>query len=345
LLQSWEWGEFKEEFDWEATRYAWKDKTGRPQAVAQILQRTLRIAGISSSARLLYCPRGPSLKWEHQELRHRVLQDLKNLAKDRKAIYLKIEPLIPVAIEGDPFDSIAVCGENVLQTLQTLDWKPSSEQVQFKNTMLLDLRPDEEALLAAMKQKTRYNIRLAGRAGVSVRKGDLEDLDLLYRIYAETSIRDDFVIRQPAYYATAWGNFIRAGIAQPLIAEFEGEAIAAILVYQYGKTATYMYGMSRSLYREKMPNYLLQWEAIRWAKSQGCETYDLWGAPEVLDESDPLWGLYRFKRGFGARYIESIGGWDYIVQPRLYWAYKKVLPKILDQMRARGRRRTSKTLD
>jgi len=93
--------------------------------------------------------------------------------------------------------------------------------------------------------------------------------------------------------------------------------------------AWYMYGASRSIHREKMPNHLLQWEAMRWAQEQGCTVYDMWGAPDVLDESDPLWGVYRFKQGFGGEFVRHIGAWDFSVSRLGYWLYTGVMPRLL----------------
>lgn len=211
--------------------------------------------------------------------------------------------------------------------------------------MIVDLRPPEEALLAGMKQKTRYNVRLAERRGVQVRRGQLDDLDLLYRMFAETSMRDGFVIRSRQYYQEAWGRFIQLGAAQPLIAEVDGEPVAAVIPYRFGSRAWYLYGMSRELHRDKMPNYLLQWEAMRWAKEIGCTSYDLWGAPATFDSSDPLYGVYRFKRGFPTTVVRTIGAWDYPAGGWRYAAYHFLLPKVLIVLRFLGRRQTASALD
>ena len=206
--------------------------------------------------------------------------------------------------------------------------------------MLVDLRPSEDELLACMKPKTRYNIRLAARRGVAVRAGGEADLDGLYRMYAETAVRDGFVIREAGYYREVWGTFLRAGLAEALIAEVSGEPVAAVWVFRFGDRAWYLYGMSRPLHREKMPNHLLQWEAMRRSKQAGCTVYDLWGAPDKFDERDPLWGVYRFKEGFGGRVVRHIGAWDLPVRPLYYRLYTEILPRWLDRMRRRGRART-----
>jgi lipid II:glycine glycyltransferase (peptidoglycan interpeptide bridge formation enzyme) len=102
--------------------------------------------------------------------------------------------------------------------------------------------------------------------------------------------------------------------------------------------------MSRELHREKMPNHLLQWEAIRWARAQGCHTYDFWGAPDSFQPGDPLWGVWRFKEGFGGTVIRTLGAWDYPASPGAYAVYTRLLPRLLALMRLRGRRQTRATL-
>jgi lipid II:glycine glycyltransferase (peptidoglycan interpeptide bridge formation enzyme) len=218
-------------------------------------------------------------------------------------------------------------------------WRPAAESVQFPASLWLDLEADEETLLRGMHPKTRYNIRLAERKGVTVRPVGPEAFDLLYDLYAETARRDRFVIRPRAYYRQAWGMFYEAGCARPLLAEVGGEPVAMVILYRFGPTAWYFYGASRDRHRDKMPNHRLQWEAIRWARSVGCRRYDFWGAPAEPVESDPMWGVYRFKRGFGGRYVRFIGTWDYPVRPLLYRLYTELIPRYLAWLRRRYWRR------
>jgi lipid II:glycine glycyltransferase (peptidoglycan interpeptide bridge formation enzyme) len=184
-----------------------------------------------------------------------------------------------------------------------------------------------------MKPKTRYNVRLAQKKGVTIRSGDLADLDLLYQLYAETAQRDGFIIRPIAYYRDAWGSFIRSGLAHPLIASVESEPVAGLILFRFADRAWYLYGMSSNLHREKMPNYLLQWEAIRWAKAQGGTVYDLWGAPDELNETDSMWGVYKFKEGLGAEFAPHVGAYDFVVSRFGYWFYTQAMPRILNIMR------------
>jgi len=215
----------------------------------------------------------------------------------------------------------------------------SSDQIQFRNTVMLDLSPSEDELLARMKQKTRYNIRLAEKKGVQVRPAGAADLQILYRMYAETSVRDGFVIREEAYYRRVWSEFMQAGLAEPLVASVDGQDVAGLVVMRFAGTAWYVYGMSRAVHREKMPNYLLQWQAIQRARAAGCRVYDLWGAPLTWNEADPLWNVYRFKEGLGGYVVRTPGAWDYPARPGMYRLYTRIIPGLLDLMRRRGRKR------
>lgn len=321
VLQSWAWGDFKERHGWRAQRWLW-ESDGEPRAGATVLSRSIR----GLPLRVMYVPKGPALDPTDGALLTQVLSDLEHLARSQRALFIKIDPDIRADTET---------GEAAVGLLEERGWQFSPEQIQFRNTLCIDLAPDLDEIMSDMKSKWRYNIRLAKRRGVTVREGDVEDLALLYDMYAETSQRGDFVIRPEAYYQDAWGNFIEAGLAQPLIAEFEEEPVAMVIIYRFGPRAWYMYGASRTTHREHMPNHRLQWEAIRWAKAQGCEVYDMWGAPDELDESDPMWGVYRFKRGFGAEFVPHIGAYDYPVSGLGYRLYVSVMPRILALMRWR----------
>ncbi len=344
LLQTWQWGEVKSKFDWEASYRIWGDEK-TPDAAALILQRTIPLAGFAAKLRVLYLPKGPMLRdWSNVELRNRVLDDLQKLARDRGAIFIKIDPDVPLGtgIPGEPESRENPMGEAILADLTQRGWSYSDEQIQFRNTLLVDLSASEEELLASMKQKTRYNIRYAGRKGVVVRIGTESDFGQLYRMYAETSTRDGFVIRGEDYYRYVWGTFLEKDKLDPLIAEVEGEPVGALMLFRFAERAWYLHGMSRDLHRKKMPNYLLQWEAIRRAKEKGCAIYDLWGAPEVFDERDSMWGVFRFKRGLGGTVLRTLGAYDYPVRPMMYKLYTQILPKILNFMQRRRRAQTGR---
>ncbi len=371
LLQTWEWGQFKAQYGWQPLPQVWRDENGNVNGAALVLQRTQSLAGGAVRLRVLYVPKGPLLDWSNAALRKRVLDDLCALARKQGAIFIKIDADVCLG-SGAVFSGETTAeqaeeevvedalGQQITAELEQDGWLFSGEQIQFRNTVLVDLTPTEEEMLGRMKQKTRYNVRLAGRKGVSVRRGGVEDLPLLYRMYAETSLRDGFVIREEAYYTKMWQTFIQAGMATPLIAEVrEAESapaentgaensptqpVAAIMLFHFGGRAWYIHGMSRNLHREKMPNHLLQWEAMRYAKSLGCTWYDLWGAPDFFHEQDSMWGVYLFKRGLGGVVWRSMGAWDFPVNSLLYRVYTRLLPRILDVMRRRGTAKTQQMI-
>lgn len=355
-LQTWEWGLVKSRYGWQAFHLLWREGSrmerwtgeagARAVAASLVLERRIPSGGAIPSLRVLYAPRGPLLDWGDSSLRKRVLLDLRDFASSRGAIFLKIDPDVPVGVGEPGADGERACeaGREVRADLKSWGWQFSPEQIQFRNTVQIDLSPSEEELLRNMKQKTRYNVRLAGRRGVRVRVGSERDLGWLYQMYAETALRDGFTIRSEDYYRTVWGEFLYVGTAEPLIAEVDGEAVAALIVFRFDRQAWYMYGMSRDLHRDKMPNYLLQWEAMRRARASGCKVYDLWGAPDVFDEQDPMWGVYRFKQGLGGQVVQHIGAWDLPLRPQLYRFYHSILPRILDVLRRRGEAQTREAL-
>jgi peptidoglycan pentaglycine glycine transferase (the first glycine) len=346
ILQSWEWGEFKSAHGWEANRFLWLDGSGGPVlAAAQVLSRTARIGPFAAAVQ--YIPKGPVLDWKAPRLNETVLSDLEDLARRAGAIQIKLDPDIVLGAGQPGAQETAAdsAGQEVVDLLRQHRWLFSAEQIQFRNTAILDLLPTEEALLAGMKQKTRYNVRVAQKHGVVIRPGTEQDFSTLYQMYAETATRDGFIIRPAAYYLDIWSRLMRAGMAQPLIAEVDGMPVAGLILFVFAKRGWYFYGMSRELHREKMPNYLLQWEAIRWLRERGCASYDMWGAPDEFVDGDPLWGVYRFKLGFGAATVRHLGAWDYAPSPIRYRAYHGLLPRILNITRALSRRRTRSLAD
>lgn len=344
IFQSTQWGAFKQDYGWKAQRFIWQDEQENILAAAQMLTRQVSLLG----ARFVvaYCPKGPVVDWENIDLVSQVLDDLQDFAKRAGAIFIKIDTDVVLGwgVPGDEQAQESEVGAQIIANLLARGWQFSQDQIQFRNTVLIDLRNDEADLLAAMKQKTRYNIRLAERKGVQVRVGNNDDLAQLYHMYAETSVRDGFVIRSQEYYTQLWSDFMSASMAAPLIAEVDGEAIAAVFVFHFNGYAIYLHGMSTEIAREKMPNYLLQWQAMLYAKAQGCHTYDMWGAPDDFNESDSLWGVYRFKDGFAGTVLRTLGAWDYPARPFLYKLYTTVLPRVLNVMRRRGKIQTESGL-
>lgn len=353
LLQTWEWAQVKAKYGWTPMPFVWQE--GSVGAAAMVLKRTIPMGGFAARLCVLYIPKGPNLDWTHAPLRQQVLHDLRDLARRQGAIFVKLDPDVVTGIGMPGLPEAVECpqGEQVREELSSLGWRFSSDQIQFRNTVLIDLAPSEEELLARMKQKTRYNVRLAQKKGVTIRCGGPADFPLLYRMYAETSVRDGFLIRGEDYYRTVWQAFDRSAAAEhplsvpfsePLIAEVDGRPVGAVSLFYFAGQAIYLFGMSRDEHREKMPNYLLQWEAMRRAKALGCQVYNLWGAPDEFVETDGLWNVFRFKEGLGGYVSRTIGAWDFTPNPLMYKLYTQTLPRIMDMMRSRGKAKTRQGL-
>jgi lipid II:glycine glycyltransferase (peptidoglycan interpeptide bridge formation enzyme) len=282
--------------------------------MAQLLLRRLPL-GLTIG----YIPKGPVLDWHDVAARQAIFTLIHLKAKKHRAIFLKIEPDLWESTES----------ETATEFLTKIGFR-SGDTVQPRATAIIDIRGSEDDILATMKQKARYNIRLARKKGVSVRQGNINDIADFHRLSQVTSGRDGFGIHNLDYYQTAHRLFSPDQCAL-LIAEFEGEPLAGLMVFRQGDTAYYFYGASSNEKRNLMPTYLIQWEAIRWAKVHGCTSYDLWGipdaTPDVLEAEfehrhDGLWGVYRFKRGFGGEIKRTVGAYDYIYQPKLYRLYQ-----------------------
>ncbi len=319
-LQSWAWGELKSRWGWSMLPVCW-EINGNPMAAAMILRNKI---GRTPFA-MLYAPKGPILAYEDSELRQRVLDSLALIARSERAIFIKIDPDVVQAIGEQPLPQ--PLGQAMISDLNMRGWCYSAEQIQFQNSVVQPLTLDEADILAQMKQKTRYNIRLAARREVTVRAGTAADFDTIANIYVRTSARNQFAIRDKAYYLDVWATFSKFGMCHMLIAEYEGQPLAAVVLIYNDDRCLYMYGASTEQERKRMPTYLLQWEAIRWAKEHGCTLYDFWGAPDHFDETDRMWGVWRFKRGFNATVVRHIGAWDYPVWPPLYTLFNQMLPK------------------
>lgn len=350
VLQSWQWGQAKAPLGWRPFPYVWRSAGGSGsvsdsvniRAAALIMQRKVSLPAVPFHLSMLYIPRGPLLDWSDSRLVQGVLDDIQGFARQQRTVFLKIDPDVCVAtgIPGSQDDTPSAAGQSLVAGLEKRGWHFSDDQVQFRNTVMIDLTAPEAEMLTRMRQKTRYNVRLAERKGVAIRTGGLDDLPLLYKMYAETSVRDGFVIRDSSYYLNIWESFLKDQMAEVLVADSEGEAVAGVIIFRFYQRAWYLYGMSRDLHRDKMPNYLLQWEAMRRAKAAGCLTYDLWGAPDDFNETDSMWGVFKFKEGLGGYVVRTPGAWDYPVQPWLYTLYTKTFPRLLDLMRRRGKART-----
>ncbi|MBU0490634.1 MAG: peptidoglycan bridge formation glycyltransferase FemA/FemB family protein [Chloroflexi bacterium] len=335
LLQSHAWGELKGRYGWRPIRLALMANgesatatttaaTPAAVAAAQMLVRTLP-GGLLSMA---YVPHGPLVAPDDaSQFAPRfttLLAALAERARAERAVFLRLEP---------PW----LDGPGAMQTLLDNKLILTPQTIQPQRTILVDLSPGENAILEAMNTKTRYNIRLAGRKEVEVWEGTAAAIPDWYAIMAETAERNRFGIHSLDYYQDVWDCLAPARAVKLFLAYYQGDLLAGIMVSVFGRVATYLYGASSNQHRERMPNYLLQWEAMRRARSQGCHTYDLWGIPDQDDESleaqfaqrnDGLWGVYRFKRGFGGHNTRHIGAFDLVLSRPLYRLWNVALTRL-----------------
>jgi peptidoglycan pentaglycine glycine transferase (the first glycine) len=331
FLQLWEWGELKATTGWRPHRLfvGGDGEAGRPLAACSVLER--RLPGLGP---LLYAPRGPVVDWDDPVAVDAALQALVAFARRRRAVVLKVDPGIP---RGHPTGTAAL-GRHGFRPVET---GPGFEGVQPRFHMQLALAGrDEHALLAAMHPKTRYNIRLAARRGVTVREGGAEDIPAFYALLQETAARDRFSVRDLGYFQAMWRYCLAAGWGWLLLAYAEGALLAGAIVFRVGNTAWYLYGATATRGRERMPAYAVQWEAIRRSLAAGCALYDFRGVSGDLSEDNPLYGLYRFKRGFGAQLVELVGEWDRPLCPAAYLLARRGLPLARRALAALRRRST-----
>ena len=302
LLQTLAWGQVKSRFGWQAHRLAVQD------AGAQVLLRSLPLG-----FKLAYIPKGPvGADWSA------LWPALDAFCRRQRCVFLKVEP--------DGWEDQA---EGPAMRERLPGFIPSPQIIQPPRTVVVDLQGSEEDILMRMKQKTRYNIRLAEKKEVIVRPST--DLEGFHRLMQATGARDGFSVHSLDYYRQVYDRFYPQGACELLQAEYEGQPLAALMVLGRGQRAWYLYGASTDLERSRMPAYLLQWQAMRWARQHGCLEYDLWGVPDMdessleaqfADRADGLWGVYRFKRGFGGQVRRSHGAWDKVYLAPLYAVYR-----------------------
>jgi peptidoglycan pentaglycine glycine transferase (the first glycine) len=263
------------------------------------------------------------VEWSDAGMVAALLTALESAARPHGAIALKIEP--------DLLDT-----PDVRRQLADLGFRPSPQTVQPPRTILIDISPppgdregDDDEVLMRMSGTTRRKVRLPYRKDIVFRKGTPDDLDSFNRLMQATGQRNEFGVHDPAYYRRAYELFA-PDRAQLFLASYQGEDVAALMAFRTGGTAIYMYGASIDKARDQMPTYGLQWEAINWARAQGCHTYDLWGVPDLdeadleaqfQDRHDGLWGPYGMKRGFGGEIVRFAGAWDRVYRPLLYAGY------------------------
>jgi lipid II:glycine glycyltransferase (peptidoglycan interpeptide bridge formation enzyme) len=321
LLQSSSWARLKAGVGWAVRRVALSDG-GVLRAGAQLLVK--RRFGLAA----VYVPRGPLLSGD-AAIDNRLLDACERLARRERAVFLRVEPNL---LHGDE------TAEALSRTLERRGFVPA-EPFQPRSSIQLDLAAPPDALLAAMSKGHRADIRRAAREGVTVRAGQGEaDLGSYYDVMRETATRAGFGIHSRAYYGEAWRLFGEHALL--LLAERAGRVVATCLVFAWAGTGTYLYGGSTDEGLRAGANHAVQWEALQWAQARGCRVYDFWGIPDVFGlaagadeierarleaeaQHDPLFGVYRFKKGFGGRVVRYLPAYDRQYIPPLYRLWQR----------------------
>ncbi len=356
FLQSWEWGEFQKFAGRQIWRLAVTSENDEFLAVAMVIKNNLPLG-----KNYLYCPRGPiigKLKVESKKLKflELIFDKINKIARKENSIFLKLElPINNNVIASPEYSGRGNPAVNAIAS-DFLLGNPVSKSVNLQphDSLILDLNKSEEELLAQMKQKTRYNIRLAEKHGIKVRmsaeKTFESDFEKFWALTEETTSRDKFQSHAKEYYfkMLALRSLNEGGLetlngeiapqrldARLYLAEFEGKIIAANIMVFFGDRATYLHGASGSEYRNLMAPYLLQWEQIKKSRAFGFKEYDFWGIasknqkPKTKNQNlnavnyKAEWeGITRFKTGFGGREINYPDAVDILYQPMVYKAIR-----------------------
>lgn len=317
LLQGAAWGDLKARFGWHMRRLALCDSAGVLLAGAQLLVR--RRYGLS----VVYVPRGPLLSGA-AAIDHALLTAITRVARQARAVLVRLEPNY---LETHP-------QADMLHSWLLLQGARPAATIQPRSSVHVDLRRSEDAIFAAFSKGHRADIRRAERQGVQVRVGGAADLAAFHAIMAATGVRAAFGVHSAEYYQSVWA--LHGPRARLLLAELDGTPIAAQLVCADAQNGAYLYSGALDAGLRNGANHLLSWHAIRWARDQGCHTYDLWGIPdafglaaaaetpaerealEAAAQSDPLIGVYRFKKGFGGSVVRYLPAYDLPLIPPLY---------------------------
>ena len=312
FLQSPEWAKLKEE--WKNEVIIVEDENGNIQGSMSVLIRKVPYVNYT----IMYSPRGPVCDIHDRVVFKQLVDSARELAKKHRAFILRIDP--DIANTDEEFKEMA--RENGFQLKENV--KDFDEVIQPRYVFRLNVKDKtEEELLKSFHEKTRYNIRLATKKGVTVRDGKREDLKRFYEIMQETGTRDNFLIRPLEYFEKMYDNMGKEYL-RLIMAEHEGKVIAAVIAIYYGNKVWYLYGASSNSHRNVMPNYLLQWEMIKWALEKKCDLYDFRGVSGHIDENHPQYGIYKFKKGFNGDFVEFVGELYMVFKPMINFLFNTV---------------------
>lgn len=309
FLQSHLWSRQKPDWTWEGI--ITRNESGEINGAMSVLIRKAPYLPYS----LMYAARGPVCDLQDKATLEKLTRGAVELSKKYRAFCLKLDP----DVRGDDESFI-----NIMRDLgyRHVDTGKNFSGIQPRFVFRLNISgKTKDEIFKEFHSKTRYNIRVSERKGVEVLIKGEEALDDFSKIMLETGVRDGFMVRSREYFKRMLDSL--GENARLYMAYCHGTAVAGTLAIRYGDKVWYLYGASSNKHRNLMPNYLLQWRMIEWAVESGCGIYDFRGVSGDLSEDNPLYGLYRFKKGFGGEFVEFAGEFDYIFNPAIYWAASK----------------------
>ncbi len=305
--QSFAWAKFQQEIGWESYKIGiFSSEENKLIGGAVVYEFSF-----SDGTSFLYIPEGPILDYENEKNLHLqwtifeiALHSIVKINEKEKTTHIRIEP------------RTKTCPEWFLSK-----FTKAPINLQPKHTQVIDLCPSVEEILSQMKQKGRYNVNLAAKKGVSIKKVEdisTKEIDIFFNLYAQTVDRNKFDGKDRNFFLSylknckEFSNFYQANLE-------DGAVLAAAIVINYGHRSTYMYGASSNESKELMAPYLLHFEIMKDAKNNGYKEYDLWGIHASVEDKDHDWhGITRFKKQFGGEQLDFVGAYDYVLQEDLY---------------------------
>ena len=311
FMQSHAWGLVKDQWRWRAILV--RDDDGAVTGAMSMLIRSL--PGLPYT--IMYAGRAPVCDYHDRATLAALTEGANAIAARNRAYVLTMDPDV---LATDTEFAAIMADLGYVRKAATKNF----EDIQPRFVFRLDIAgKTEDEIFAGFHQKWRYNIRLATKKGVAVSLGTADDVEAFSQIMDQTGVRDGFIVRGADYF-TRLLECLGQG-ARLYLAHYDGQLVAGTLAVHYGDKIWYLYGASSNDSRNVMPNYLLQWEMIRWAIAEGCRVYDFRGVSGDVSEDNPLYGLYRFKKGFGGDFTEFAGEFDHVFSPVAYTLIEKGL--------------------
>lgn len=306
-LQSWEWGEFRKQTGLQVERIGFYDQ-GKLQKGLEVTFHPIPVLGKTAG----YAPKG-FMPDEEQ------LAALKQLGAKHNALFIKLEPNVAQKVSATSAHS------QIGQFLLSHDCQPG-RPLFTKYTFQLGLTKSEEDLFNNLTSKTRYNVNLAHKKGVTIiENSTAEGMEEYIKILEETTTRQGFYAHTPEYFRTMWKSLGESGMMRIFQAVYQDQILVSWIMFIFNGVLYYPYGASRSIHRDVMASNLMMWEMILLGKREGCHLFDMWGSlgPEP-NPKDPWFGFHRFKKGYGGELMEFLGTYDLVMNEPLYKLFRVV---------------------